>query len=292
MIGRSLAKIAILAMAVLLGTSRAAHAAESYDNCTGFITSVPAVITAPGTWCLKQDLATAISSGIAITVDANNVTLDCNNFKLGGLAAGAGTNAVGIYADYRSNITVRRCNVRGFYDGLRLFDNGSSTTSSQGHAVEDNVFMSNTHLGLQVDGDGSVVRRNRVLQTGGSSELFAIGIITNGSVDTLDNTIAGVSAPYVYGIYTIANKDGSDAGNRVRGVASTGSGSAYGILIDSSSGVVMRNNDLIGSAASNSTGIVCNSLSGSSGHARDNVINGFASGMLNCGDNGGNVVAP
>ena len=41
------------------------HAAESYGNCTGFITSVLTAITAPATWHLKQDLATAVTSGSA-----------------------------------------------------------------------------------------------------------------------------------------------------------------------------------------------------------------------------------
>ena len=76
-----------------------ASAAESYDNCAGFITSLPAVISSQGTWCMKQDLATAVTSGFVITVATNNVTIDCNNFKLGGLAAGAGTQASGIFAN-------------------------------------------------------------------------------------------------------------------------------------------------------------------------------------------------
>ena len=85
--------LSFLVLLLFLCGPRAAHAAQSYDNCTGFITSVPAVISTQGTWCLKQDLATAIASGNAISVNANNVTLDCNDFKLGGLAAGAGTVA-------------------------------------------------------------------------------------------------------------------------------------------------------------------------------------------------------
>ena len=47
----------------------------------------------------------------ALQVTSNNVTLDCNHFKLGGLPAGAGTLAIGI-ASYRDNVTVRHCHVR------------------------------------------------------------------------------------------------------------------------------------------------------------------------------------
>jgi hypothetical protein len=65
-----------------------AQAAESYDNCSGYIDSVPAVIATQGTWCLRKDLSTAQTSGNAIEIAANNVVIDCNDFKLGGLAAG------------------------------------------------------------------------------------------------------------------------------------------------------------------------------------------------------------
>src|SRR4249920_3466180 len=91
--------------ALLLGCAGSAHAAQSYDNCTGFITSLPAVITTQGTWCLKQDLATTVTSGSAITINTNNVTIDCNDFKLGGLGAGLATLANGIYSLNRVNAT-------------------------------------------------------------------------------------------------------------------------------------------------------------------------------------------
>src|SRR5690348_2627551 len=40
-----------------------ARAAQSYDNCTGFIDSVPATVSTQGTWCLRHDANTAITSG-------------------------------------------------------------------------------------------------------------------------------------------------------------------------------------------------------------------------------------
>src|SRR4029078_12340445 len=96
--------IMLLLAALAASAPRSAHAAESYDNCSGFITSLPAVISTQGTWCFKQDLATAITSGNAISINTNNVTLDCNDFKLGGLAAGAGTMTYGVAATSRVNV--------------------------------------------------------------------------------------------------------------------------------------------------------------------------------------------
>ena len=79
----------LLAAAAAMLPPASALAAESYDNCTGFIDSLPATVSTQGTWCLRANLSTAMASGDAIAVAANNVTLDCNDFKIGGLAAGA-----------------------------------------------------------------------------------------------------------------------------------------------------------------------------------------------------------
>src|SRR5688500_8114044 len=84
-----------------------ALAAESYQNCAGFIDTLPAVITSQGVWCLRKDLSTAMIAGAAIDIQANNVTIDCNDFKVGGLAAGAATNAYGV-STFALNATLRR----------------------------------------------------------------------------------------------------------------------------------------------------------------------------------------
>ena len=90
----------LLAVAAAAGpTMPAARAAESYDSCRGTITSLPTTITTQGTWCLKGDLATALDSGVIITVATSNVTIDCNGFKIGNLAAGEDTQTTGIHAD-------------------------------------------------------------------------------------------------------------------------------------------------------------------------------------------------
>ena len=141
--------------AVLVGTGLAglipsttftAVAAESYDNCTGFVDSLPAVISSQGTWCLRKDLATPVGTGVAIDIRTNNVTLDCNDFKIGGLAAGSGTRTNGIGATGRSNITVRHCSVRGFFHGIKL--------DGAGHLIEHNLLDRSTWMGISVAGDG------------------------------------------------------------------------------------------------------------------------------------------
>jgi len=283
-------RVIALCFALWLLAPHAAQAAESYDNCTGFITTLPAVITTQGTWCLKQDLATAITSGQAITISTNNVTIDCNNFKLGGLAAGASTATIGIYLLDRVNATVRHCNIRGFYTGVFFDDSGLGG----GHAVEDNRFDGNTGYGIYVKGDGSVVQRNRVFDTGGSTQISSIrAIASTYSVDVLDNTVSGVTASTgsggaAYGIQTQLNTGGRVSGNAVRGLVPDGIGGASGIFNVSSGRVVMRNNDIVGNAGLGSIGLRC---ANNDGNTLGNVISDFETGISSCYD-GGNLVRP
>jgi len=273
-----------------LGVTGRACAAESFDNCTGTILTLPATITTQGTWCVKQNLSTLINSGAAITVNTNNVTIDCNGFQVSGQLAGTATNANGIYATSRSNITVRHCDLRGFYYGILL------SGSTGGHTVEYNRFASNTFAGMYIQGDGSVVQHNLIVNTGGTTQAAdAAGILAFHSVDIIDNRIFGVTATSgatgsAYGIYTDSEVNGRIIGNDVGGLVKDSSGVDYGILNTTSGHIAVRKNYVFGdSSATTSTGIFC---ANSSGGARDNVISAFVTGIDTCTDSGGNDIAP
>src|SRR5712691_1804649 len=95
--------VLLVLLALVLG---AAPARAETVACTP-ITALPAVITGQGIYCFTGHLSTAMTSGNAIDIQTNNVVLDLNGFKLGGLAAGLGTFAVGIHAIDRQNITIK-----------------------------------------------------------------------------------------------------------------------------------------------------------------------------------------
>jgi parallel beta-helix repeat protein len=282
--------VPLLLAAALLSAPGAARAAEDYANCKGFITSLPTSINTPGTWCLNQDLSSANPAINGITINTNNVTIDCNDFKIDGLAAGTATASNGIAASDRHGITVRHCNIRGFQFGLNI-----SGFSGGNNLVEDNRFDGNTYVGVYVEGDGTVVRRNRIFDTGGTTASVpsgAFGILAYYSVysmDILDNTIVGVAATSgtngsAYGIHT-QTATGSINGNRIRGLVKDGTGEADGIYNNSSDRVIMRKNEVTGAGL---YGLVCSSANS---RAKDNVVNGFTTGILNCADDG-NVIKP
>lgn len=202
---RLIAALVLPALAAGLGLATPASAAPSYDACSHTITSLPVVITTQGNWCLKSDVATSISSGVAISIQANNVVLDCNGFKVGGLAAGLGTMAEGIVT-MKLNTVIRDCHVRGFRIGVGVV--GSAGT------VEDNRIEGNTTVGIQA-GSGTIIRRNRVLDTGGAPGETGYGIIVSGSGEVAENHIDG----------TLAGEGSSNIG---RGIYAT---SADGLVI-------------------------------------------------------------
>ena len=147
---------------------------------------------------------------------------------------------------------------------------------------------------MLVQGDGSVIRRNRVTDTGQSTVLSnAIGIATEFSVDIVNNTVSGVTATTstggnAYGISSDFNDNGRIAGNGVRGLVQDGAGVAYGIYNTNSDRITMRENDVVGVGAS-SVGLTCSSANGT---ALDNMISHFATAIDTCSNSSGNTVIP
>jgi hypothetical protein len=199
----------LITVALLGWMANTAAQAETV-NCTP-INSLPAVISSQGVYCLTGNLATNTSSGSAIEITANNVTLDLNGWKVGGQAAGTTTRAYGINS-LADNVTIKNGIVRGFYDGIYL--------AGRGAVVEDMLIDQNTHLGIWVNSYGAVVRRNQIVDTGGSTYYIptsASGIIAN-------------------------NVGASIEDNVISGLTSTGSGQEIGIYMDNSKNSTVRHN--------------------------------------------------
>ena len=207
-------------------------------NCTA-ITTLPAVITVQGVYCLTGNLATAITTGNAIEIQTNNVVLDLNGFKLGGLAAGPGTGATGIHAADRQNITIKNGTIRGFGEGIFLHDTGAS----QGHVVEDIRADQNTVVGIEVRGSGTIVRNNQVVATGGC-------------------TVCGANAS-AFGI-SVVGVGPRVLNNDVINTFRQGTGTARGIFLGGTAGLAVNNR-----ITDADTGILY--FVGSTGKYRDNI---------------------
>ena len=186
------AKVWLLVLTTLTPAVRAA--ADETTYCDRFIRAVPFTITAPGHYCLGRNLATSITGGDAIKIDADFVWLDLNNFTLDGSSAGTAADTTGVVAvgDHR-NITVRNGVVKGFLNGINLNGNGSNYT------VENIWADANYVNGIAARGlgGGHVVRNNVVTNTGGTTlpeftggdPNAAIGISVTGNSSILNNQV-------------------------------------------------------------------------------------------------------
>lgn len=255
------------------------------------IASVPAVISTPGLYCLKQDVAFSSAGPAAISIETNNVTLDCNNHRISGRPVGPGIGAVGVFAKERSRITVRNCSILRFRWGIALYGNEDP---GSGHLVEDNLLESNTESGIVVTGAGSIVRANRVIDTGGQpGATSARAISVTG--DAIDNVVDGVhgaddvpdfQAEGLYAGTTSLNVVGALVErNRVRNLVPRGASEARGIDVRGE-GVMVRENIVAQAASTRGQGVFC----GNDAVLVGNLITGFAQPFtFYCLDAGGNV---
>jgi hypothetical protein len=187
-------------------------------NCTP-ITALPAIITTQGIYCFTGNLSTAMTIGNAIDIQTNNVVLDLNGFKLGGLAAGLNTQARGIHASNLQNITIKNGTIRGFDIGIFLEGGGAS----QGHIIEGVRADQNTSAGIDVQGSGVIVRNNQVVATGGTTNsgpnASAFGIFVSGTGPrVLDNDVIDTlkqGAGSAFGILLVSVTGGLAVNNRI-----------------------------------------------------------------------------
>jgi len=127
------------------------------------ISAIPCVIRTPGTYCLARDLCYDSLSGNAITVDANDVTIDLDGCRLS-CEAGPTSRAVGIFSSQCSAVTIRNGTVQGFHFGAQFC--GVNCRDNQ---VCNVTFADNWYIGLWIEGKQSLAMSNRVENTGGCS---------------------------------------------------------------------------------------------------------------------------
>ncbi len=229
---------AAFAATLFLGVS----SAQAETTECAEITSIPTVITVQGVYCLKSNLSTNITSGAAITIATNNVTIDLNGWKLGGLAAGDGTNAFGIFARNRKNIILRNGSIRGFKDGVRIDKINPSVSS--GHSIEDILFEGNRRAGIWVEGNNNSIHDNKVINTGpGSIESTAYGIfVFSGTGNVVrGNIVSGVDETInVWGIRVTAADESRIERNDVSDLVNAQN--IFGLIAESSNKVVLKGN--------------------------------------------------
>jgi hypothetical protein len=146
----------------------------------------PLVINQPGSYRLKSNITVPDATTTAISITADNVTLDLNGYSIRGPTVCAGTpvtscsptgTGVGIDSSYKANIAIVNGTVQGMGNsGLALLGVGSR--------VEKVRAVSNGNRGIDV-GNTSTVTGCIALGNGGT------GILTGGISVVTANVAAG-----------------------------------------------------------------------------------------------------
>jgi hypothetical protein len=134
------------------------------------ITTLPATITLPGTYYLKQNFQVNMVSGDALLINASDVTVDFNGHTISNLAAGPTVTARAVRAINRNNITIRNGRIIGFNRGIEIESHPHTDSNvSSGHLVEDIYVSRCNFVGVIVAGGNGTVRRCRFDKIGGLS---------------------------------------------------------------------------------------------------------------------------
>ena len=190
----------------LMMTSLGVPASAQTAACTE-ITAVPYTVTLPGVYCLHTDLVHTATSGSAITIDANWVTVDFNGYTLKSTATAAST-ALGVSSVGQRWVTVKNGTIHGFYTGVHIVPGAPGSSNGQ---VVESLRLLNYRYGVYLDGEGSVARRCEVLYTGGSTvDPNPVGIrIAGPGTAAVDNAVA----------FTFAGTGGTSRGIYAIGVS-------------------------------------------------------------------------
>ena len=74
--------------------------------------SCPLSISSSGSYVLSQNIS---SSGDCVSIESNDVVLDCQGYSITGDDSG-----IGINVSSSSNVTIRNCSISNFYDGIYM----------------------------------------------------------------------------------------------------------------------------------------------------------------------------
>jgi len=225
---KRLGLLAVVLAVVLSGTAAWADS-EFYVIAGGGppvgtkITSVPYEINNPGFYYLGGNLSYN-GSGNAITVSADNVTIDLMGFSLAN-NLGAGITK-GICINGRANVEVRNGTVRGFSTGV--YD----TSGNRHRAI--NVRANRNDCGILFYGD------NHLIKGCNGSNNREIGIVVNSGI--IADCVASNNAT---GIKMVAagNVLGNTAINNSANNFYLGDGKATSIMVDRNSAFGLAAND-------------------------------------------------
>lgn len=215
---RSLFSSALLLAGLSWATPGAAQTTAT-SPCTQWITEVPVTITAPGYYCLKQNINTNLVGG-AIGIESSDVTVDCRGRSIS--HQDPANDAFGITGGGFGpvhDVKVRACKLVDFGTGI-VFGPGSERVEIAGNDIVRPKLD-----GIVLWGSNSRITGNSVLAT------------SNPFYDYSRNITVTAFQPGVRSTGNVIS------GNTVAGAH--GNGTIWGIRVDMSDDVLINNNNVL-----------------------------------------------
>jgi len=153
------------------------------SDCPNLIASCPYTIDVPGNYQLAGNLT---STGTCITINANDVTLDCENQSITGQDV---TSTYGVTVSGKQNVTIQNCIVKDYYFGIDLRSGASNNTISN-NTLEGNLD------GIQISNSNNNEISNNAVNSNGYTGIFLNYSSSNTVTEnTVNNSHQGI---YVY----------------------------------------------------------------------------------------------
>lgn len=283
---------ALLTLSIGMSTSTAqslppqAATSRIVPACTE-VTSLPATISRPGNYCLDSDFTVDSASIKAITIAANDVTLDCAGHTIRNDAGSDVGTSEAIHAYARNNVTVRNCRIQGgFTNGISFLQDNAQGNRNYYITIEGNFIAGAFLHGIRAFGSVIEVRNNRIYDIGGQRDTYAVGVRLGGAAGNAPrlhmvegNAVAGVTSPYAnaFGIFSENSLASTFRGNTVTGTTARTQGNSWGIHVVGPVNTI-SDNHVIGSPLANDIGIFG---SGSSSCYRNHVRSPVATSGCN-----------
>jgi hypothetical protein len=235
-------------LCTLFATLACSNVLAADPACTP-ITAVPAVITAPGSYCVIGHLVTSQASGAAIEIQADDVVLDMTQGGVDGSAGGPDSTAAGIYALDRNNITIMGGSIMFFAYGILLENSAPDFSNTRGHRVSDMLVDVSRRVGIEVRGVDTVLTRNLVSSTGtgGDGSIAAIlawgagAVVFQNNIVSNETRVAQASATAIQ-VYGSAGCDVSE--NRIVNTSSAPGTLSVGVIVWNSVDCAVRDNEI------------------------------------------------
>jgi hypothetical protein len=221
-----------LILAVMMAVSNGAWAQSDFyviaagPKAVGTkISTVPYTITTPGFYYLAGNLNYSSSTGNAITINADDVTLDLMGNTLTGPGVATGT-VEAITMSGRTNVEVRNGTVRNFFVGVH---DGDINNGKEHRAI--NLRVANTTFGIIFDGKNHLIKNCSATDNANTGLHIGSGLITD------------CVANYNY-IGIMLDGPGSVLGNTA--CNNTGYNFALGATVITSTSILVDRNSAIG----------------------------------------------